>query len=227
MYDYFYDNFDEYDRTIQELEQSLKEGIKKQFIEEMDRLRLENKELREFKELRDSYEREHQEKLNKLEVERKHLKAQAFEEVRKMSIKELLEPASEAYWAVGCRNEYIHEKCDKCDGNRNITFCSPSGKQYEESCSCSEKERIYYPKEAMVTVINRDMYGKYQYGATPFFVEKTDGTIHLQTEYGIDLDCRYFVGAADDKQFTDIHTYSAVFKSKDKAQAYCDYLNER
>lgn len=79
-------------------------------------------------------------------------------------------------------------------------------------------------------IVQRDankFYGKPKYGATLFFVEKTDGSIHPQTEYDGDLDSRYFITTADDKQFRDIYSHNAVFKSKDKAQAYCDYLNER
>lgn len=43
--------------------------------------------------------------------------------------------------------EHVYKpKCDKCDDNRYVHFKSPSGKDYQEYCSCAKSFYKYKPK---------------------------------------------------------------------------------
>ena len=87
MYDEFYDEPSEFDIQIEEWKDTLRECVKKEYKEEMERLRKENAELLDIK-------KNWQEKIRELETEKFKLKVATIDaenKAKKARLRELLD----------------------------------------------------------------------------------------------------------------------------------------
>lgn len=150
MYDDFYDDCPEVGTLVEEFKDSLLKSVKEEFLNEMDRLRKENAELKEFKLKKAEYDSqlEKYKKIKKLELEQ--LK-QIAEKKRLMDI--LKDNVMETAYYPQYTWKYKYDKCDKCDKYRYIHFKSPSGRDLSEPCSCSERVNYYKPNECSIVDI--------------------------------------------------------------------------
>lgn len=150
MYNDFYDDCPEVGILVEEFKVSLLKSVKEEFLNEMDRLRKENAELKEFKLKKAEYDFQLQELKHskKLEIE------QIKKEVEKKRLMDILKDnfIETAYYPQHAW-KYKYDKCGKCDEDRNIHFKSPLGRNLIEPCSCAKRVKYYKPKECSVVEI--------------------------------------------------------------------------
>lgn len=219
----YYEDFyepSEFEQMVEEFKDTLKESVKKEWIDKMNRLEEENKELQEvkknFNQIKNDYEKA------KWECERESIRAKesAKKDAYKARLSELLGDLKAEYWSI--EKEYIKKpKCDKCDSNRMVAYITPFGKQAKESCTCAETEPKYVPREMVIYQI-----GLYNSKIGARFVKK-----HRDDEDTFVSDSEYYGHKIVVKDEDDISTFSGeneytlYFESFEKCQEYCDYLN--
>lgn len=217
-YDYdesdFYHEPSEFEQKVDELKESLLESVKKDFIDEMNRLRKENEELQEVKNNMKNLEFEHAEKLNELNRERRDLERK----VRSERLSSLI--GAVEYFTVASRGK-DKPKCEKCDENRRLNYKTPSGRKDYEMCECSERVPVYQPIPTTMcefSIRSGTAYVWYQvkdHGRDDEYLKYYDDSIS-----GTEL-------ITDEKQFGDIkYSYRTLFKTEEIAQKYCDLQNK-
>lgn len=199
MFDDFYDDNPEIEVLTEEFKNSLLKSVKEEFLNEMDRLRKENAELKEFKIKKAEYasQVEKYKKIKKLELE------QLRKETEKKRLMDILKDnfMATAYYPQYTW-KYEFEKCDKCDEYRNIHFKSPLGRDLIELCSCAKKVNYYKPKECSVVEIHSN------FNSLIFRYEDRDG---------------YFAALKSDNK--DYEKGSEIYRTIEECQKGCDRLN--
>lgn len=131
-------------------------------------------------------------------------------------------------WRISGENDFVKEKCDKCDSERLITFYSPSGQRYREWCTCAS-QRYYklYPVEVDLVKfkVNKDT------GEIRRYYRITDDD-EYENYQGFELIHEFDPDKHDiydlyENRFLIDHKYEFFFANKEDAQKICDYLNEK
>lgn len=151
MFDDFYDDSPEIEVLTEKFKDSLLKSIKEEFLNEMDILRKENAELKEFKLKKAEYDSQLRELKRSKELEIEQIRKEA-EKKRLMDV--LKDNFMETAYYYQYTWKYKYDKCDKCDENRCIHFKSPSGRELSEPCSCSERVNYYKPEECSIVDIH-------------------------------------------------------------------------
>ncbi|MBR3645643.1 MAG: hypothetical protein IKN54_04430 [Lachnospiraceae bacterium] len=208
MYDEFYDEPSEFDIQIEEWKDTLRECVKKEYKEEMERLRKENAELLDIK-------KNWQEKIRELETEKFKLKVATIDaenKAKKARLRELLDAFTKQAWGYKYTFKYIHEKCDKCDKDGYIHYKSPQGRNVKEKCDCRKQICFYSPQEAEIVEID-DYRGEIK----PTFAYNDNYDDYKKTT-------RVYAG----ENFDDIDNYyGMVFFNKDDCERFCEYKNSQ
>lgn len=211
-YDYdFYEGPTEFDMQVEEFKSALASSVRKEFMEEMDALKKENEELREFRDRKKEYERE----LREAKAEYRRKMQDAERQANRKKLKDLLSTFAVTGYRVN--PEYKKgPKCDRCDEDRKIHFMSPMGRNMTEDCSCAKNTCTYSPKEVHLL---------------KFYVEKELSDTYFEQvgkeEY---YDSYSLCAEVYDKNrtpFEDVNWFYTVFLTEDDCQKYCDWLNER
>lgn len=209
MWDDYYEP-SEFEQEMECLKQSIRNNVRKEIQDEMDRLRAENVELRTVKENWQQMKREHDQALRDLRI----AKENAEREAKKAKAKDILAELA----VIGYRPSVKYEtgpKCDKCDKNRYRHFISPLGREMLEECTCKKIKRVYSPSENKLV---------------KFWAGKGIGSIYYKRTEDKDIDSdRYDMTADVYKDLPDdlskFNEYRAVFINKDDCQRYCDLKN--
>lgn len=213
----FYDEPSEFEMQIEEFKDGLRKAVKQEYLTKIERL---EKELAELKDLKENWKSKVAE-LEEAKRETEKAKSEAIREARKLRLSELFADNFLTAWGIAHEWKYINEKCDKCDDKGYVHFFSPQGKEMTEICSCRERECVYSLTEAKVVKITSN--------------NKTDklNIIYYQYEryksdyFNTDEDrFKEVTQLADNMKFEDIKSWNEVFLDKEKAQAYCDWLNK-
>jgi len=221
MYGYDYEYEEYYEPTIadeifEEAKQKLESALKESAQKLVDKVFLENEELKkENEELKcqvDEIENRERDLDRKIESYKR--------EVLGMRLKELFADRH----IVMYQPDYIYvdgRKCDECDENRKIVFNSPQGNIIKEACKCSKQYKIYSPKEMHCTEMrwNRNngndltmWYKQYD--------DSGDGYSSSNAFYGKDV--------WNGQPYEEIENYyKYIFKSREECDAYCQYRNEK
>lgn len=215
----FYNEPSEYDIMVDEFKQSLLKSVKKEFLEEMEKLRKENGELQEIKRDWHKLKMEYSQKEFTLRQQIEKEKRRVFH----MRLNELFEKTEMNTILYFPTVEYIQkEKCDKCNNERQIEFLSPSGRKMTEFCECANSYCIYYPQERKMVEfcgypsINRPL--------SIFFEDKSD--------YSCSFD-KYIMVAGNiynGENFEDLYSLynsKVFFKDINKCLEYCLYINNK
>jgi hypothetical protein len=218
-YDYeFWENKERIQKVVQELELNVKSSIKKEFVEEMERLKKENEELQrikeDFEEVKKHYNNKKLELINDYKKREKELETNKLNEIFK-NIKQKL-------YVIGCENIRM-EKCDKCDDKRSIKFIAPNNEEMHYKCDCDKLKRKYNVNEMELFYFEKDC-GNVKFS---FYTEDDDS-------YKIKSDFGYY----DNNSFEAMHEeiinqgpwYShekIIFKEKEKAEEFVRFLNEK
>lgn len=218
----------EFDEKVAEWKEILRDSVKKEYQEEMERLRKENQELSEIK-------NNWNDKVKELEREKESVKREADiavgnaeKNAKRTRLYELLKPFLKTAYAAQYGYRYIHEKCNKCnkcDKDGYIHFKSPSGRDMTEQCECRERKRFYAPVEVEKFRLSQ-FITKYGILHEPeiTFTYKCD---KFSDGDEIDNFCST-LNIYKGQDFSMINCRSGIiFFDKKDAQAYCDYLNSR
>lgn len=206
----------EFDEKIEELKNELRESVKKEINDEIEKLRKENKELQSIKRNFESVKKDFEKKKDECDRAIRNAESKA----KQARLKELMEHFKVTLWAVSWDYRY-KKKCDKCDKNRRIQVALPSGKTVDDECSCRVSKKVYYPKENVLYELserNREFMAWYMAKG--------------------DRGEEYFVGGPraeyakvvvdHNKDFKEIETEElrkVFFTTKEECQAFCDYIN--
>ena len=117
----------EFDEKIEELKNELRESVKKEINDEIEKLRKENKELQGIKRNFESVKKDFERKKDECDRAIRNAESKA----KQARLKELMEHFKVTLWAVSWDYRY-KKKCDKCDKNRRIQVALPSGKTVDE-----------------------------------------------------------------------------------------------
>lgn len=225
MYDYedYWDEPSEFEMQIEEFKSSLRSAVKTEIKEKIESLEKELADLKSFRDERDKFVEECNDKI--AEAKRETREAKATEEKwKKARLCQLLGDCLTIGWKVESSYEF-GEKCDKCDNDRQIHFTSPQGKKHKEECRCAKRHYRYFPKEvnlAEFSVKKRNFYS-------------SDGNVDFRNRYYIAEDdrdydryrCANDVYTSSDIDFEEVNTYSGVFLNEEDCQKYCDWKNNQ
>jgi hypothetical protein len=216
--DEFYDD-EEVDQFTQEFTDGVKKGIKKTFLEKMERLELEITELRAVKRdmaaFKRNLESEIRDAKRELELEKKA--------VRDASLAELMRLIEFPAYTIDYSMKTL-PKCGLCDAERKVVFTSPDGRTRKGPCSCDWQFKEFHPKPVEVVEI-KSKSGPYEKGQNIIFI---DTASKGEGERGIASFARndaVFVSGPDEYQAIDDYYYRKLFRTIENAQAYCDHRN--
>lgn len=213
--DDFYNEPSEFETQVEEFKEGLARAIRSEFLEEMERLKEENRNLRE---IRENFERK------KSECDR--VMHEAEDKARRMRVEELMERYSIFLWRPKCKFLY-GPKCDKCDKHREIEVVLPSGKTVEDECQCGKSMmKVMFP-ERMVRceLADRDR------GIAAWYIAcGEDGDRYYKLEcYGSVFAGENMVqpGTSFDVLEKMVDQTRLLFSTREECLAYCGYLNEK
>lgn len=210
-FDGFYDEPSEYEQMVEDLKDKLKEIVKKEILDELDHLR---KKVAELQDLQDNWNQrcreqdaEHGRAMRELEETKRNL--------RRTRASELLQEFSEELYGINYKFERP-PKCDRCDNNRRRITKGQAGNPIIEICECNRTKTIYSVRSSRPVSV---------------YFPNCDGEIKAKAYYSFRSDEENCypttVDICDDVPFErlDRKSYQIAFRSEEKAQAYCDYLN--
>lgn len=215
-YEDFYDNYSEFDLQINEFKKSLALGVKKEFLDRMEKLEEENRQLQNVRENWEDLVADYKYKEYELEQEKNNAKSEA----RKARLEELIDDRKIILYKY--RVDYREKpKCNRCNSGRMIEYKSPSGKPVFEACECSTKDAIHSPEAYCWYEFNIDDYDQ----KLKIFYKK------IKSSYG---NHEYFEGDSfsiggvynKNMDYEDIK-YNTFFETKEDCQKYCDWLNNK
>lgn len=206
----------EFDEKIEELKNELRESVKKEINDGIEKLRKENKELQGIKRNFESIKKNFEKKKDECDRAMRNAESRA----KQTRLKELMEHFKFTLWAVDWDYQY-KKKCDKCDVHRRIQVVLPSGKTVDDECSCRVSKKVYRPKENVLYEFserNREFVAWYRAKGDEgeeYFVED------IRAEYAKTI-------VDHNKDFKEIEgkeLRKVFFTTKEECQAFCDYLN--
>jgi hypothetical protein len=210
MDDYWGDD-SQYDSEIEALKDSLKSSVKAEIKKELETLRKDNRDLKVKLDNLDSLEKQAQSKARELERAIENAERSA----KRKRAKELFaEIATEKYLVTS--ESYFEEKCGKCNDERKLVFTYPSGKEGLEVCNtCGYQQYRRVVTEAIGTSVDiRD--GELMVWYKPF--SKNDDDYHSMSGT---IYKKYTGQPYEDK------IYSYLFETREDAQGYADFINEK
>ena len=220
MYYGFDDYFEpgEFDEKIEELKNELRESVKKEINDEIEKLRKENKELQGIKKNFESIKRDFERKKEECERVMKDAEYRA----KHARLAELMEQMKLVLWSVTWETRY-KRKCNKCDCWRNVKVTLPSGNTVSDTCICAKTARVYHPKEnVLYEIADRGLDFRVWYKergdkGKEYFIADTIAVIPSKI---IDRN----------KNFEEINkkeVYGIFFTSFEECQEFCSYLNKK
>jgi hypothetical protein len=213
-YEDFYGDYNEFDRELNELKTSLVKGIKQEYIEKMERLEKQNKELLVIKKDFDSIKRHYENEEKRIIKE----KADFITSFKKQTLQELFEDYGKTFYKLDSTS-IAQPKCDLCDENRKLHFQTPDGENHRVSCSCSYNKTVYHVKEVKITYIEIDKRKNKDITAKMYF-EVVSRPTYLDEE-----DYRMINDRIRETFEKDKHYYNTVYTTIEEAQKACDFKN--
>lgn len=213
--EYYSEDF--YDDSVDEVLDSIKTGIKKEFLEKMESLEKENKELRAVKINMASIRFEHERKLHEVDVE----KEKFMKQLKEASLAEVMRLVSEPAYKIDYKNAMV-EKCDLCDSKRMVDFTSPSGKVIKGPCDCDKKYRQFFPEVVSIVRLEsrRGYDGCNQWVTfTDMSEENERSSVSFRKTYEL------FVSRKEQYPEVDKNMWQFLFRTEEDAKAYCEYRN--
>lgn len=208
--DYF--GSSEFDAKIEELKNELRESVKKEVKDELEKLREENKKLQEIKENFESIKEDYERK----KAECKSAIKKAGAKAGRARLKELMEQFKTVMWSANWSYQY-KKKCDKCDKYRKVKVTLPSGNVVDDDCKCAKRKKTYQPKENLLYMLS-DTGGE----ITGWYKEIADG-------YFDTVGRSAYVIVDHNKDFKELEEslWHTFFTTEEECQEFCNYMNEK
>lgn len=218
----FYYEPSEFDIQIKEFKESLAKDVKSEFLEEMERLKEENRNLQGIK--------EHFEQI-KMDYEKKKVECcramhEAEDRAKRMKAEEFMERFKTFSWRLDWKYLY-GPKCDKCDENRRINVTLPSGNIVKDECQCGKSEmKVMIPERTVRYEISDKGSGI----AAWYRACGKEGDRY----YNLDYACSIYAeknmvqpGVNFDVLEKIENQRMILFTTIEECIAYCDYLNKK
>ncbi len=220
--DEFYNEPSEFEIQMDGFKESLARAIKSEFLEEMERLKEENRNLQGIKEHFEQIKMDYEQK--KLECYR--MMREAESNAKRMKADELMEQFKTFLWRLDW--EYLYgPKCDKCDENRMIDVILPSGNVVKDDCQCRKSETKVMIPERMVRYELSDGYSGI---AAWYSACGKDRDRYYKLEYACSVFAEKNIvqpGTSFDALEKKEDQRMLLFTTKEECLAYCGYLNEK
>lgn len=222
----YYEDFyepSEYDQMVEEFKEKLRESVKKEWLDRMNKLEEENQKLQEVKKNFNSIKKDYENKIRECEAEKNRVIVNAKREAHKERLSELFKDVQLNYWKITARH-IKKPKCDKCDIYRRIKYISPMGREATEYCSCNDDEIRYIPEQMDMYEIK--LKNTYDEKAQIWFIKKYKDDDDLFVNSAEYLGNKVII--EDSANFDEIsadNKYNLYFKSIEKCREFCDYLN--
>lgn len=216
----FYYEPSEFDEQVDEFKKLLMSSVKKEFLEEMDRLKKENSELQGIKEnweeIQNSYARK--------EYELEDHKKKSLSEAKRMALKDLIKDYQIILYTASSKT-IQKQKCDNCNEKRELSFSTPKGRKFTCSCDCATGDSVYFPQANIAYEFAvRDNYSRNLLVWYKRF-EKDDyfNVFNIYDSGGTVPENIYKEGM----EYEGLTSYRIYFKTEEECQKYCDWLNSR
>lgn len=228
-YDDYWNEPSEFDQQVEEFKDSLRASVKDEIKEKIESLEKELAELKEFRDEKDKFIHEYENKINKIKNEADAVVRNAKnseEKWKKARLYQLLGDYLTVGWRVGYSWEY-GKKCDKCDDNRKIHFTSPQGREYTEDCQCAKKYYKYFPKETVLA--------KFYARKKNFFGGNDEKSNFYDRYYRVveddDYDryeyAKHVYTSSSSIDYQNVETFSDIFLNEEDCKRFCDWKNEQ
>lgn len=218
----FYNEPSEFEIQMEEFKEGLAKAVKSEFLEEMERLKEENRNLRGIKENFEKIKRDYERK--KSEYDRAMREAE--DKAKRMKVEELMERFKIFFWRPDW--EYLYgPKCDKCDKGRKIKVVLPSGKTVEDECQCEKSRMKVMLPERMV---RWELADRNRGIAAWYIACGREGDVYYNLDsYGSVFAGKNVVqpGTSFDGLEKMENQRDLLFATREECLAYCEYLNEK
>lgn len=212
-----------------EFRETLEKSVKKSVVDEIESLKKRIAELEDFAKAKKEYETEIRSLNWKLEATQREVEERA----KQLRLPEIMKALESPAWIADWTFDYIHPKCDKCDDRRRIHFKSPSGRDFDEECSCAERRCTYSPVQGVMVKFrwDKDVWnwnhecdelrgGRFTFIRPETF--KKDYIDKDESSYRIDVQEFYYGQPFEELAKNHSRPY---FRDFDKCKEFCDYMN--
>lgn len=220
--DDFYNEPSEFELQMEKFKEGLAKSVKSEFLEEMERLKEENRNLHgikeHFEQIKGDYERKKSEcdrAIREAEDKAKHMKAE-----------ELMEKFKTFLWRPNWKHLY-GPKCDKCDENRQIGVVLPSGKTIKDCCQCRKSmTKVMFPER----MVRYELADRDNVIAAWYYACEKEGDRYYKLDYASSVFAEKNMvqpGTSFDVLEKMEDQINLLFSTKEECLAYCEYLNEK
>lgn len=207
----------EFDEEIEDLKEKLRNSVKQETKDTIEKLRKENQELQSIKKNFEAIKSDFEKKKHEYEIAMRDAEYKA----KQARLSELME--NNKVIVYGVESEYLYKKkCDKCDISRNIQITLPSGRVVDDRCKCNVTMEVYKPKQYELYELSQRV-GKREVHA---WYKKKTGTV---SDYYFEREATHADMMVDHNvNFEDIgdERRGIFFTSAEECQEFCDYLNK-
>ena len=128
-----------FDERFEEIKNNLRQTVKKEILDEVEKLKKENEELKVIKNNFDDEVNKVRREYNRKAWELECKYQEDLEKVKKAPLNELIELCSKTYYDFSKNFDYV-PKCDKCNEDRKIVFIDPYNRKHSFDCVCNKIE---------------------------------------------------------------------------------------
>lgn len=226
--DFWEDDYSEYESFMNDLKDTLKGQIKKSVLAEIEQLKIELAQLKDYQKNLQEYKNE----MVRLKYQLKVAEESVEKRAKELRLKDVMELIEKPAYLIDSKIEYLVDKCDKCDNDRLIHFTSPSGKELSEPCPyCNKTKRVYFPVEGRIISISANHYEHYEkpemqgvkieYAIPDYYIDKC-----------LDKKCDNWYAEVskvyDGRKFSDDRLYDLqrmYYRNIEDCQKACDFIN--
>lgn len=221
--DDFYYEPSEFEMQLDDFKQSLMQSVKNEFKSELERLRKENAELRDFKQQKRNIEREIETLKRKAEQD----KEEAFRQAKRARLSELMGGFEVEMWTP----EYYYmesRKCNLCDDKRQIHYRTPLGRNAVETCTCAGRIAVYHPaKNILHKISTRRDWGTIK-NAWLYYSLASDGDYDSAENRSSDAAKNLFVqGVTTFEEVESNHYRRFYFENFEDCHRFCTWKMEK
>jgi uncharacterized protein YdcH (DUF465 family) len=205
----FYDDLTPFEQEMDELRETLLASVKKEFTDEMARLRQENAELQSIRRDFDKIKRDYAQKERELAGERNR----AMENARRERLDQLMSGRQATLYRARPSYESL-PKCDTCDHNRYLHYKTPLGNDAKEKCTCYQSRKVYSAEPSLlyefrINIHKREMTAFYRYSDE---YDSMSDAVHSNQLY------------QEGQSYEGLDPYRTYFQSEVDCEAFCRYL---
>ena len=235
-YDDFYYEPSEFERQIYEFKDALISVVKKEYIDEMAKLREENARLSNIENDMCEKTRELEKQLRDIKFRKSNIKAEVEGEFYSAKIDDVLcdyLEKSEVWYAESV--DYLEDKCNLCNDERKLTAQFPDGYKSEKTCECAKVYSLYEPRVSDLTYLKifkrNARFGSYRRFYISGSYEPNHASRNNYDDYYHEFNLTHIVHQFaseiielhDSKRFDE----KIGFTSEAECKKYCQWLNER